>query len=636
IFVGTWNVNGKAPPTDVENLKRWLNCSDEPPDIYAIGFQELDLSKEAFIFNETVREAEWQKALEWSTHPKAKYRLVGIVRLVGIQLAVMINYTHFEHVSNVAVDYVGTGILGKMGNKGGVAVSFQLHNTTLCFVNCHLAAHVEEVERRNQDYNDINTKINFKRHPQAIKDHDQIYWLGDMNYRIRRLDTHEVKKHIAMGDLNTILCHDQLNQEKERGKILAGFEEGDINFQPTYKYDVNSDRYDSSEKARAPAWTDRIFFKGKGIYQQLYRSFMELKISDHKPVNALFRSEIGIVNREKYRRIHEDLLKSMDKLENEFLPQVTIDSTDVVFDTVKFREPQAKDIIVANTGMVPVDFKFIQKNDEKSYCKEWLRITPFCGRINPGEKSDIRLEINLEQALQSLDDILVLHLEGGKDLFITVSAKCQRSCFTMSVSTLCRCPVPILNLTPEQLKHAENGQSQVLYSVPRELWLLIDFLYRKALKTRDLFESSALHEEMKKIRECLDSGTLDQISDSPYAVAESLLIFLSFTKDPVVPYHLHKRCIEACESFAQCKEILEQFHKLERNVFLYVCMFLQDLLKYSVDNGLDCHGLSIIFGDILMRTPMRNTPKPHCRKKTRFIEQFLTNDLSDLIQVNKQ
>lgn len=57
IFVGTWNVNGQ--PASV-SLVDWLTVADRnPPDIYAIGFQELDLSKEAFLFNETPREGEW-------------------------------------------------------------------------------------------------------------------------------------------------------------------------------------------------------------------------------------------------------------------------------------------------------------------------------------------------------------------------------------------------------------------------------------------------------------------------------------------------------------------------------------------------------------------------------------------------
>lgn len=79
---------------------------------------------------------------------------------------------------------------------------------------------------------------------------------------------------------------------------------------------------------------------------------MDLKISDHKPVSALFKSEISVVDPLKYRKVHEDLLKKMDKHENEFLPQVTVDPTEVTFDLVRFREPQSKEIIIANTGVV--------------------------------------------------------------------------------------------------------------------------------------------------------------------------------------------------------------------------------------------------------------------------------------------
>lgn len=61
ILTCTWNVNGQ-PPNGIK-LDQWLSMDEMPPDIYAIGFQELDLSKEAFLFHETPREEEWRYSL---------------------------------------------------------------------------------------------------------------------------------------------------------------------------------------------------------------------------------------------------------------------------------------------------------------------------------------------------------------------------------------------------------------------------------------------------------------------------------------------------------------------------------------------------------------------------------------------
>ena len=46
-------------------------------------------------------------------------------------------------------------------------------------------------------------------------------------------------------------------------QIFRGFREGPINFAPTYKYDLFSDDYDTSDKQRCPAWTDRVLWSRK-------------------------------------------------------------------------------------------------------------------------------------------------------------------------------------------------------------------------------------------------------------------------------------------------------------------------------------------------------------------------------------
>ena len=45
-------------------------------------------------------------------------------------------------------------------------------------------------------------------------------------------------------------------------------------------------------------------------------------MSDHKPVSAAFNVSIKVINRAKRQKLKEEIMKKLDMLENDFLPQV--------------------------------------------------------------------------------------------------------------------------------------------------------------------------------------------------------------------------------------------------------------------------------------------------------------------------
>lgn len=87
-----------------------------------------------------------------------------------------------------------------------------------------------------------------------------MFWGGDFNYRID-MDKEELKEALRNNEIIRVLQNDQLKKQQELNAAFGEYCEGDIDFHPTYKYDLFSDDYDTSEKARAPAWCDRVLWK---------------------------------------------------------------------------------------------------------------------------------------------------------------------------------------------------------------------------------------------------------------------------------------------------------------------------------------------------------------------------------------
>ena len=119
---------------------------------------------------------------------------------------------------------------------------------------------------------------------------------------------------MSTGDLAALLQYDQLKIQQAAGNTFVHYVEGDITFPPTYKYDLFSDDYDTSEKCRAPAWTDRVLFRkrrdphGTNPGKFVYYGRAELKQSDHRPVMAFIDVDILETNMDRARTVLEDVV----------------------------------------------------------------------------------------------------------------------------------------------------------------------------------------------------------------------------------------------------------------------------------------------------------------------------------------
>ncbi|KAK3411680.1 hypothetical protein EUGRSUZ_I00419 [Eucalyptus grandis] len=230
-----------------------------------------------------------------------RYKLVACKQMVGIFLTVWARTELVQHVGHLKVSSVGRGIMGCLGNKGCISVSLSLHQTSFCFVCSHLASGEKEGDelKRNADVCEILKSTQFpkickkpdRRDPERILEHDRVIWMGDLNYRLS-LSYEETRCLLEGNDWDTLLEKDQLNIEREAGRVFNGFKEGRILFAPTYKYSHNSDSYagetvKSRKKRRTPAWCDRILWSGNGIDQLSYIRG-ESRFSDHRPVCSVF------------------------------------------------------------------------------------------------------------------------------------------------------------------------------------------------------------------------------------------------------------------------------------------------------------------------------------------------------------
>uniref|UniRef100_A0A0C9RMT9 phosphoinositide 5-phosphatase n=1 Tax=Fopius arisanus TaxID=64838 RepID=A0A0C9RMT9_9HYME len=328
IFVGTWNMNGQSPPKELNDFMLPTEIQTIP-DILAIGTQESCSER-----------SEWEAALQETLGPS--HVLLTSSSLGTLHLALFLRRDLVWYCSVPEEDSFSTRPGTAFKTKGAVALALIIFGTSFLFVTAHLTAHQDKVKERVHDIKKIVRNLDLPKElptkhnksKDVTQNFDCVFWCGDLNFRLAQ-PREEVIQWVSQACFPQTtpinLDKDQLRMSLTGSAVLRGFEEAPITFPPTYKYDPGTQTFDSSSKQRAPAYTDRILFKGKGptrgymrrvnqdtttqkdgnIECLVYDSVPSICTSDHKPVWGVFKTTVrpgidtiplaaGLFNRDVY------------------------------------------------------------------------------------------------------------------------------------------------------------------------------------------------------------------------------------------------------------------------------------------------------------------------------------------------
>ncbi|XP_051040850.1 phosphatidylinositol polyphosphate 5-phosphatase type IV isoform X2 [Phodopus roborovskii] len=291
LFVATWNMQGqKELPVSLDEFLLPTEA-DYTQDLYVIGVQEGCSDRR-----------EWETRLQETLGPQ--YVLLSSAAHGVLYMSLFIRRDLIWFCSEVEYSTVTTRIVSQIKTKGALGVSFTFFGTSFLFITSHFTW-------------DVTTRF------------DEVFWFGDFNFRLSggRVAVEAFLKRDPV-DVLALLQHDQLTREMKKGSIFRGFEEAEIHFLPSYKFDIGKDTYDSTSKQRTPSYTDRVLYKSRhkgDICPMKYSSCPGIKTSDHRPVYGLFRVKVrpgrdniplaaGKFDRELYligikRRISKELQK---------------------------------------------------------------------------------------------------------------------------------------------------------------------------------------------------------------------------------------------------------------------------------------------------------------------------------------
>ncbi|KAK9450024.1 Endonuclease/exonuclease/phosphatase [Limtongia smithiae] len=439
-----------------------------------------------------------------------------------------------------------------------------------------------------------------------------VFVFGDLNYRIS-MDRKDLEQLVNKADYNGVLAWDQLRREIKEESVLFGFQEGCISFPPSYKYDIGTSTFDTSEKARIPAYTDRVFFTPYPSLSLLdYESFMHYISSDHKPVAASFELRIPLIDVDKRAEIVKRLMRDLDARENESRPKVEVERTELVCTDLKPLSTVTQVLKFKNYGNTQVVWE-IEPMENLT-----LRFSEMSSIVSPGAAHSVRITFVVPVHTSAFSEIFILRIVNRQDYFISVVGNVLPSCFGASLDSMIDRPSGARNGI---VKLSPDGLRQV--NIPLEIGKCIEYLEGRL--TTDIFQRKGDAVVGALIRDWLDNGSqfdvqvLDSLDSlkGVHSVAEQFLLLLELIDGGVIPTEAYSCVIKGADGVNQ---IFEAMPRVNINTFIYVASFLREVRLKVIDFDY----ILQIFDKVLVRIPegARNKSK-QIKKRIEFFKVFI-------------
>ena len=636
VMCGSWNISQRKPEP-VAALAEWIGLApantpptspataetvhvdptspiamQAPAGIIAIGLQEVDMSANALLREETENSKPWIEAFVAAAGPQ--YQKIASRQLAGLLILVLARVELVGQITDAASAIVRCGAMGNsIANKGAVGVRLLLNKTSFCFTTAHLAAHQNESEKRNRDFTRIMENMQFPCGEQLLE-HDRIFFFGDLNYRLD-LTYEEATALTKKNDIAKLLLHDQLEQQDHLFCNIFKFKIPKPTFPPTYKYDPGTWDYDTSEKRRIPSWTDRILWRSRkgGVTLREFAHNESLLSSDHRAVGAVFDTKVLREDPETKRSVREEILQTIREVgTKEFaVQQIELSKSEINFGDVVYGQIISQDVTVTNKGHGVVLVKLHMCCDDptrksravSSNASSWISVSALQARIAPGASEVFTIKCCVAHSVIGglapgllpppfdnetpgcgkidLNQSLIFSTGPTQRFWFETKARYTPSCFGSSLTHL-----SLLGLIPMAKAYTMCRDDQPPAprkpQIPKELWWLVDYLIRNGKQTPQLFQSDLNMEAFEVIREHLD-GKCESLPTHPLidacSVSQVLLVFLQHLQEPLLPSKHYERLFgeNASPQFIPPRDL--HLPPPHFNSFTYMIAFLRFLLR---------------------------------------------------------